>query len=522
MAIFQIKVDYISRNKKGKKTKGLPAKNLSYISRGTSSGIVKNSLLYIAREDKYSDRDDLIHYEEKNIPKEFEDGKDFAETMEKHSRRDARFLKKYEMSLPREFSDKENIKIAQEFCKQKFGNDYIYFLGIHNPISKSDGLPHPHLHLNVFESKLDGLEREKEKYFKNPNKKNPERGGTGVNRELSTNGYFEKFCRDWETHLNKNLVRSGYEKLDPKKDKFEIKNSTLEEEKIRGYSKAEIEKLEPKEVSKILATSEKKIHENEKRIQRLYKKNIEREVLNELSGNKLYKLDNKIRNLEMNKLNEKIPFEKRVSYLNQTDVLKEAKEKLINGHKGTEKYHRLKEKKEREKKTELRKLNAENKKLKNNVEKLIRNRPTEEIKKVKENLQWNQSKVLEKNTLKKTEKKYFSGEKTKKEKENQNKEIKNTRSKVLQTAKLITKINVLKGVGEILKDDSFENIAGAKISRATKGYERKLSQEKTFFFYDDDVKEKNQNREQKNTEKEERGEDQNHEQERGRTRSRSR
>lgn len=84
MAIFQIKVDYLSRNKKGKKTKGMPAKNLSYISRGTSSGIVKNSLLYIAREDKYSDRNDLIHYEEKNIPKEFEDGKDFAETMEKH------------------------------------------------------------------------------------------------------------------------------------------------------------------------------------------------------------------------------------------------------------------------------------------------------------------------------------------------------------------------------------------------------------------------------------------------------
>ena len=33
-------------------------------------------------------------------------------------------------------------------------------------------------------------------------------------------------------------------------------------------------------MSKILSASGKKIHENEKRIQRLYKKNIEREVLN--------------------------------------------------------------------------------------------------------------------------------------------------------------------------------------------------------------------------------------------------
>lgn len=386
MAIFQIKVDYLSRNKKGKKTKGMPAKNLSYISRGTSSGIVKNSLLYIAREDKYSDRNDLIHYEEKNIPKEFEDGKDFAETMEKHSRRDARFLKKYEMSLPREFTDKENIKIAQEFCEQKFGNDYVYFLGIHNPISKSDGLPHPHLHLNVFESKLDGLEREKEKYFKNPNKKNPERGGTGVNRELSTNGYFEKFCRDWEMHLNKNLVRSGYKKLDPKKDKFEIKNSTLKEEKTRGYSKEQIEKLEPKEVSKILSASGKKIHENEKRIQRLYKKNIEREVLNELSGNKLYKLDNKIKNCDISKKNSNFPMKERGSYLRQGKALKEEREKLINGHKGTEKYYRLKEKKEREKKSEIRKLKTENRKLKNNIEKIIKNRPAEEMEKVKETM----------------------------------------------------------------------------------------------------------------------------------------
>ena len=60
MAIFQIKVSYISRRQKNKTTKGKAGKNLSYISRGTSgSGRAKKSLLYIAREDEYSDRDDL-------------------------------------------------------------------------------------------------------------------------------------------------------------------------------------------------------------------------------------------------------------------------------------------------------------------------------------------------------------------------------------------------------------------------------------------------------------------------------
>lgn len=522
MAIFQIKVDYISRNKKVK-----PTKNLSYISRGTgSSGIVKNSLLYIAREDKYSNRDDLIHYEEKNMPKEFENGKDFAETMEKHSRKDARFLKKYEMSLPREFSDKENIQIAKEFCEQKFGSDYVYFLAVHNPVSKSDGIPHPHLHLNVFESKLDGLAREKEKYFKNPDKKNPERGGTGVNREMSTTRYFEKFCNDWETHLNKNLVRNGFEKLDPKKDKIEIKNSILKEEKTRGYSKAEIEKMDTKEVRKILSDSEKKIHENEKKIKRLYQKNMEREVLNELSGNKLYKLENKIKSCEALKRNSNFSTKERGDYLRQGKVLKEEKEKLLNEHKGTEKYFKLKEKKEREKKAELRKLNMENRKLKSNIEKIIKNRPTEEMEKIKESIKVIKSQNLEKNVRSKNQKNKIKKDKssyTENEKKMINKKYDNSMSKTIQAIRLVTKINALKNIGKT-EQESATKISNAKVS---KKYERL---KKGGFIFDDmsqeKTKSKNVNYKKENKEnykeKEEQTQEQNYEQERGRTRSRSR
>ena len=50
MAIFQIKVDYLSRNKNkknNKKNKGQIGKNLNYISRGkASSGQLKKSLEY--------------------------------------------------------------------------------------------------------------------------------------------------------------------------------------------------------------------------------------------------------------------------------------------------------------------------------------------------------------------------------------------------------------------------------------------------------------------------------------------
>ncbi len=514
MAIFQIKVDYLSRNKNkknNKKNKGQTGKNLNYISRGkASSGQLKKSLEYIARENDYSDRDDLLHYEEKNVPKEFEDGKDFVDTMEKNSRSNARFLKKYEMSLPREFSDKENIKIAQEFCEQKLGKDYTYFMAVHNPTSKSDGLPHPHLHLSFCERKLDGLDREKEKYFKNANKKNPDMGGIGVNREMATREYFDKFCKDWENHLNKHLVKNGYEKLNPKKDKFEVENKTLKEEKIRSYSKEQIEKMDPREVGKILLDSEKKIHENEKKIKRLYQKNIEREVLNEVSGNKLYKLENKIRQCEISKKNSNFSTKERGEYLRQEKALKVEREKLVNDCKGSEKYFTLKKKKESEKKAELKKLNTANAKLKRNVEKIIKTKSIDEMKNVKDNLKKNKSVNVEKNArtvnqknkIKKNQNTYTAGEK-----KNINYKYQNTMSKTMQVMRLISKINVLKNLGKEEQGNATQMInmkVGKKYERLKKGG----------ILSEDLQEEKTQNQEQI--------QEQNQEQSRGKVRTRTR
>ena len=514
MAIFQIKVDYLSRNKNkknNKKNKGQTGKNLNYISRGkASSGQLKKSLEYIARENDYSDRDDLLHYEEKNVPKEFEDGKDFVDTMEKNSRSNARFLKKYEMSLPREFSDKENIKIAQEFCEQKLGKDYTYFMAVHNPTSKSDGLPHPHLHLSFCERKLDGLDREKEKYFKNANKKNPDMGGIGVNREMATREYFDKFCKDWENHLNKHLVKNGYEKLNPKKDKFEVENKTLKEEKIRSYSKEQIEKMDPREVGKILLDSEKKIHENEKKIKRLYQKNIEREVLNEVSGNKLYKLENKIRQCEISKKNSNFSTKERGEYLRQEKALKVEREKLVNDCKGSEKYFTLKKKKESEKKAELKKLNTANAKLKRNVEKIIKTKSIDEMKNVKDNLKKNKSVNVEKNArtvnqknkIKKNQNSYTAGEK-----KNINQKYQNTMSKTIQVMRLISKINVLKNLGKEEQGNATQMInmkVGKKYERLKKGG----------ILSEDLQEEKTQNQEQI--------QEQNQEQSRGKVRTRTR
>lgn len=295
-------------------------------------------------------------------------------------------------------------------------------------------------------------------------------------------------------------------------------NKTLKEEKIRGWSKEQIQKMETKDISKILSGSEKKIHENEKKLKRIYQKNIEREVLNELSGNKLYKLENKIKKCDILKKNSNFSMKERGEYSRQSKVLKAEKEKLINEHKGTEKYFKLKEQKERSKKSELKKLNTENRKLKSNIEKIIKNRPTDEMEKIKENIKSIKSQNLEKNVraknqknrIKKNEKSYTQGEK-----KTINKKYKNTMSKTIQTIRLVSKINALKNIGRT-EQESATKISNAKVG---KKYERL---KRGGIIFDKSKEEKIKYREPTHKEEQEQTKEQNHEQERGRTRSRSR
>ena len=462
MAIFQIKVSYVSKNQN--KRQGISAKNLNYISRGSSgSGRAKKSLSYISRADEYKDKDDLIYYEEKNVPKEFEDGKDFVDIMEKNSRSNARLLKKYEMSLPLEFSDKENVQIARDFCEQKFGKDYPYFLAVHNPKGE-----HPHMHLSLSERKLDGIPREREDYFKRANPKNPETGGLQVNREFSKSEYFEKFCKDWETHLNKHLIAKGYEPLKPKQEKGK-------EEKQERYTKSSIEKMSIQEVEKNLLDIEGKIQNNKNKIQKLYRKNIEREALNDLAGDKLYKLENKIKHCEMAKRNSNFTTQKRAEFLRQGKALKEERDKIVNWYKDTSEFTKKCDEKENLRKAELKKLNNENRRLEKNSQKIIQNRSADDMQKLKENLRFVKSKNLkenarlknQKNKIQKNKNSYTAGEKKSISKKYQSK-----LSRTIQVMNVIKKINVLKNFSGGEKGSATQMInmkVGKKYERLKKG-----------------------------------------------------
>lgn len=371
MAIFQIKVSYLS---KGQITKsfGKAGKNLSYISRGTNTGRVQKSLNYIAREDKYKNRNDLIYYEERNIPKEFKNGEEVAKYLEKNSRSNARLLKKYEGSLPLEFSNEKNIEIAKEFCEKQFGDKYIYFMGIHNPENR-----HPHLHVSVIERKLnDGIKRTKEQYFKTYNSKYPEKGGLEVDKDCEKREYFDNFCKKWEETLNHHLVLNGHEKIKPKEEARKI-----------FFSKKAIEKMTASETKEALLKLQDMQLKNKREIDKLYKKDFEKLAINKMTDNKLYKLENKIKGLNTTRFRKNITYEKKIELTKQIKTLESIKEKLINDCKSNSEFDKIKSKLKDERDQKIKSLKIESKNINKNIEKILDTKDKRTIDKVKNNLE---------------------------------------------------------------------------------------------------------------------------------------
>lgn len=513
MAIFQIKVSYISKNQQTT-SPGKTEKNLSYISRGTN-GRALASIKYIAREGQYKDRDDLIFYEEKNIPEVFKDSKELIQNLEEQSRNNARLLKKYQMSLPREFDDKKNLEIAKEFLDKQFGKDCTYFWAMHNP----KGI-HPHIHVSVVERNLnDKIERPKEILYKTYNHKNPEKGGLKVMDDCDKKEYFDKLCETWENTLNKHLELNGFDKIKPK----DIEVIKEKEEKI-FYSKEVIKNMSAVETKDVLLNLENRKNKNEKERKKLYQKNIEKAAMNKMTDNRLYKLENKIKGLNTFKYKKDIGYEKKLSVLKQIKILEAEKEKIINDCKNNPKFDKIKSDIKIERDLKIKSLNKENKKIEGSIKKIIKTQTKKNITKIEDSLRKNienkSNEYIKEEARQKIEKIYseqtkeknrnFDEEKAKKKEHSNNKktesdnrknktvktktkssDMKEIRNAVVSSSRVLGTIKSAKSaLKTIVKNESFgniislnrqkryEKISGSKMDDVYKKIDKDMQQEK--------------------------------------------
>ena len=258
---------------------------------------------YINREKKYDKKKDLLFKEVKNLPEEFNDIKDFWKCAETYERKNSNLYRELEISLPREFTPKENKKIVDNFCENLFGKEYVYNYAMHNPKS-FDGDMQPHVHIMFFERKIDDIKRDKNKYFKRYNSKNVEKGGWRKDEKWNERSTLKNIRKEWETFLNFELEKKGIEKVSAKS----LKDQKRDAENNNDYKKVYELNREPVNIDgKILYRKESELSDKEKVKKRIFNKSRILKAGTDLMKKlleKLKKLEREYENLKRNKIGD--------------------------------------------------------------------------------------------------------------------------------------------------------------------------------------------------------------------------
>ncbi|TAK90346.1 MAG: hypothetical protein EPO06_08690 [Burkholderiaceae bacterium] len=214
---------------------------------------------YIARLGKYSDLNErrnrkhvgggevLLHVSGGNLPAWAEgDPLKFWQASQEFERANGTQFREFEGSLPRGLTLDQQTKLVEGFILEHFSS-HPFSDAIHQKI-QSDGLPGEHVHIQISERTLDGIERSPDQFFKRFNQKNPASGGCKKD-SMGTKERLMAFRASWAAHCNKALQEAG---MDARVDHRSYKDRGIDlqpEQKLGGKKNR---KLTTAEKSKIL------------------------------------------------------------------------------------------------------------------------------------------------------------------------------------------------------------------------------------------------------------------------------
>lgn len=118
---------------------------------------------YIAGVGKYAEREDVVGIFDKNMPSWAKDGVEFFTAADKLERANGRTYTEIEAAIPRAVADP--VTYATEYAEKLLGTNHPYRLAVHDKPA-ADGGRNIHMHLMFSERKLDGIERDREQFFK--------------------------------------------------------------------------------------------------------------------------------------------------------------------------------------------------------------------------------------------------------------------------------------------------------------------------------------------------------------------
>ena len=186
--------------------------------------------------EKYSKYEDLVCKGSGNMPEWARDNpKEFWEAADEFERSNGRSYTEIEIALPNELTHEQQKELVEELIKEQIGENHAYSYAIHSkPASLEPGKKNTHAHIMFSERKLDGIERDRQQYFKRGNSKHPERGGNIKDPDWNRRGKVEEVRRDWAAIENKYLERYGHE--------ARVDHRSLEDQKIAAIERGDVEK----------------------------------------------------------------------------------------------------------------------------------------------------------------------------------------------------------------------------------------------------------------------------------------
>lgn len=199
-------------------------------------GYAKNHAAYILRENDYKPKEDLVFKQSGNMS--FIDGNNalaFWEAADQNEGINRNAYRELELNIPNELTHTQAVVLIQKYVKKEIGNDFPYSFAIHESFNEN-GEKNLHCHLMFSERKLDGIDRELNRFFKKANSKNPELGGAKKDREWKKKERLLGLRKSWEVTANEVLKSHGYE--------ARIDCRSLEDRKNEALQKGEYAKAE--------------------------------------------------------------------------------------------------------------------------------------------------------------------------------------------------------------------------------------------------------------------------------------
>lgn len=212
---------------------------------------------YIGGVGKHAERDDVVAMVDKNIPTWAKDGVAFFDAADKLERANGRAYTEIEAAIPRGAADP--VAYAKEYAEQLLGKDHPYRLAVHDK-EAADGGRNIHMHLMFSDRKLDGIERDREQFFKRaaaPYRHrvtkelipaDPAKGGAGKDRKWNDRAQVQAVRDGWQAHakaqgFDLDLRSNAAKGLEAPEPKLGPQHPRAGEDLAREQRKTEVERL---------------------------------------------------------------------------------------------------------------------------------------------------------------------------------------------------------------------------------------------------------------------------------------